>query len=362
MIENENEILVTLVGTLVVVLTTISQIWAMSRAKFKQNQKMLALENTLNHGNAIKEDPISACKKKNCSLFCNVSYLLQILFGILVFISFTCWAVYLVSVGLIDWAPLPGSLALIGLMTPIIAWRGFKHRHQAMSQLIKDIETCKKIGREDDKKASEQLEQSEKSRSELLKQPDSVKPAIVEPEIVAKPEPVRQIIPETVVLPEKRVAIQAKSAVIEKQKIPQDSILKRHFFTTLRLQAESGYPARPTDSILKRHFENFIVTEMEKYVSESIEPLIKNQSVAKSIEPPVTPAAVAVSKPKSMVCAKVHKHKLPQDSILRRHFLSRIQVDIESGLPSRPTDSILKRHYDSLIATKMAKRLDELNA
>jgi len=355
MIAIENEILVTLAGTTAIVLITVYQIWAMSRAKSKHHRKMLELENSLNHAERvnIKEYSLS-CRKEKCSLFCNVSYLFQIIFGVLVFISFTCWAVYLVSVGFIEWAPLPGSLALIGLMTPIIAWRGFKHRRQAMHRLIHDIETSQKTEFKEDKKIVEQPGQ-----------PVELKPALVEQEITAKPEPVHEIIKEAAVLPEQQIKIQAKPIRIEKQKLPQDSILRRHFLTHLRSQIESGYPSRPTDSILKRHFDNFIAAEMEKYVDGPMETAFtsktRTQTTAKPVEPAhtITPAS-ALSEPPSSTYAKAQKQKLPQDSILRRHFLTQLRFQIESGYPPRPTDSILKRHYDNLIATEMATRLEAM--
>jgi hypothetical protein len=357
----ENEIQITLIGTLVVVLITIYQIWVMSRAKFKHHQTMLKLENSLNTGEKLTNQQLTLhCKSKNCSLFCNGPYLMQIIFGILVFISFTCWAVYLVSVAYIEWAPLPGSLALIGLMTPIIAWRGFKHRRQAEIQLIHDIEISQKAGLQEDQLAAEQ-------RIE-------VKQVAAEPETIAKPEPVREVLPDPVDIPdpiaitEPCAEIQVKPIIIEKQKLPQDSILKRHFLSHLRCQIESCHPSRPSDSILKRHFDSFIATEMEKYVDGTLTPAITSKSdteaspmpkdpdVASATEAPVT------TEPQSSASSKTLKQQLPQDSILKRHYLTKIQFDIESVLPPRPTDSILKRHYDSLIATEMLKRLEKTEA
>lgn len=362
MIAIENEILITLIGTLVIVLITIYQIWSMSRAKFKHHQTMMKLENSLNTGEKIIDQKQTLqCKSKNCSLFCNASYLLQIIFGILVFVSFTCWAVYLVSVGFIEWAPLPGSLALIGLMTPIIAWRGFKHRRQAENRLIHDIEISQKEVLKEDTKVSEPAVQS------AVAEPA---PVLAKPEVIAQPESARQVMAETAEIPEKPVEILVKSIAIEKQKLPQDSILRRHFLTHLRSQIESGYPSRPTDSILKRHFDNFLATEMEKYVDEPIKPAItgktSSEAATTNIEQAVTTTtaapAAAVIEPQSPASTKIQKQQLPQDSILRRHYLTQLRLDIESGLPPHPTDSILKRHYDSLIATEMAKRLEEMEA
>jgi hypothetical protein len=356
---NENEILITLAGTLVVVLTTILQIWAMSRAKYKHNTQMLALENTLNSTAEIDKKAMAECSTHRCSLFCNTSYLLQIIFGVLIFVSFTCWAIYLVSIGFMDWAPLPGSLALIGLMTPIIAWRGFKHRQQAMSQLIEDISRCKKAGQEEDRKASEQA---------ALARVETFEPVIDEIKPVAAPEPARQILPEpeTEVVSEvvRPVPMQPKPAVvIEKQTIPQDSILKRHFLANLRVQIEVGYPSRPTDSILKRHFDSFIETEMENYIYAPCQKQVASSIDAAPIESTVAmpPNAAPVIESSTSSSTIERQHKLPQDSILRRHFLSTMQLEIESSLPPWPSDSILKRHYNSLMCSEMAKRLESLD-
>jgi len=48
---------------------------------------------------------------------------------------------------------------------------------------------------------------------------------------------------------------------------------------------------------------------------------------------------------------------IPEDSVLKRHFLSNLQAEIEMELSPRPTCSTLKRHYDSLVSVEMEKRL-----
>ncbi|HWP00366.1 MAG TPA: hypothetical protein VNL74_07045 [Methylococcus sp.] len=44
---------------------------------------------------------------------------------------------------------------------------------------------------------------------------------------------------------------------------------------------------------------------------------------------------------------------LPQDSVLRRHYLSHVRYMIESVTFPRPVDSVLRRHYEQLIAGEM---------
>ncbi len=47
---------------------------------------------------------------------------------------------------------------------------------------------------------------------------------------------------------------------------------------------------------------------------------------------------------------------IPEDSTLRRHFLSNLKSQVEAELFPRPTCSTLKRHYDSLVLAEVKKR------
>jgi len=334
MIAIENEILVTLVASLVVLVITIFQIWAMSRAKSRHHQRMLELENSLNQA----ETPKALSAKRSCALLGNGCYLMQVIFGLFVFVGFTCWAIYLVSLGFVEWAPLPGSLALIALMTPIIAWRGCKHRHQALNRQIQEIEACRKAGCAEDAKAAQQPEAPVVAWSEPTPEPEKAA--------------------ETFVSRQEATSLQVKGVTLEKQSLPQDSILRRHFLSHLRSQIESCYPAHPTDSILKRHFAHFIATEMEKYIER---PACRacHGAHAKPSDSAATPAESSVS---ASACCHAKKMAIPQDSVLRRHFLTQLRFDVEADFPSRPSDSILKRHYEQLIMIKMAARMEELGA
>ncbi len=62
------------------------------------------------------------------------------------------------------------------------------------------------------------------------------------------------------------------------------------------------------------------------------------------------PAVVAESK-------SAPKSAIPEDSALRRHYLSQLSADVAASLPAKPTDSSLKRHYEQLLAAKLADAL-----
>jgi hypothetical protein len=50
---------------------------------------------------------------------------------------------------------------------------------------------------------------------------------------------------------------------------------------------------------------------------------------------------------------KTHYPNIPQDSVLRRHYLSHLRYMIETVTSPRPVDSVLRRHYEQLIASEL---------
>jgi len=53
---------------------------------------------------------------------------------------------------------------------------------------------------------------------------------------------------------------------------------------------------------------------------------------------------------------------IPEDSVLRRHYITQLRSEIELELCPRPTDFNLQRHYDTLVAEKLECRLAKLAA
>lgn len=53
---------------------------------------------------------------------------------------------------------------------------------------------------------------------------------------------------------------------------------------------------------------------------------------------------------------------LPQDSILKRHYLTHLCSMVEALAPPRPTESVLCRHYDMMIAAKIVQCLNDKKA
>ncbi|MFI3188540.1 hypothetical protein BCS42_13550 [Crenothrix sp. D3] len=49
--------------------------------------------------------------------------------------------------------------------------------------------------------------------------------------------------------------------------------------------------------------------------------------------------------------------KIPQDSVLKRHFIAHLKSEIESSLYPCPTDPKLRQRYDAQVAAELKNRL-----
>lgn len=116
------------------------------------------------------------------------------------------------------------------------------------------------------------------------------------------------------------------STIAAEEKIPEDSALRRHYLATRQAEKEAVANPYPSDSVLRRHHD-------------SLSAAFLRQGLA------AKPAVVSEQ--------PVNHSLMPEDSTLRRHFLTQVQAEVEAQLASRPTDSALRRHYDSLVKAKM---------
>ena len=68
-------------------------------------------------------------------------------------------------------------------------------------------------------------------------------------------------------------------------------------------------------------------------------------------------AKPVLAQPQAGSSSSSEKPLVPEDSVLRRHYLTQLRSEIEQELSPRPSDFNLQRHYDSLIASKLESRL-----
>ncbi len=233
-------------------------------------------------------------QKRACS---SPSFIIQIIFGIAIFAGFAWWANHLWQGAFIELTAASAVLALIGLIMPFEDWSGIKKRNNRLNEIEAKL---KKIA------------------SSLTEPPVKV-------QVAGKPETL------AVQQPEKNTA----------EKIPEDSVLRRHYLASQAAEIEARANPYPTDSVLRRHYETMNKAKFEACVQQ-------------------------LSQPKPVVIQQVEKTavsvpKIPQDSVLRRHILTQLRSEIEASLFPRPTDSVLKRHYEALLESQLENKLAQLN-
>lgn len=120
-------------------------------------------------------------------------------------------------------------------------------------------------------------------------------------------------------------------------KIPEDSILRRHHLAALQAQKDNISHPYPSDSVLRRHYDTLHKISLPSANTT-------NDNVSAQPQPEIKAAIT-------------EKPPIPEDSILKRHFLSQLRNEIEAQLPPKPSDSALKRHYEGLVQAKLQERL-----
>lgn len=153
--------------------------------------------------------------------------------------------------------------------------------------------------------------------------------------------------------------------------VPEDSVLRRHFMQHTALMAQTVAGPRPSDSVLVRHHGQLIQSLVDACLRDEASLLKLRAGYAARI------AALAVTAPPAPVGEPAHlvaaagaapipeepppaapepaaapaprPPLIPQDSVLRRHFLHHVLYMLKSVAPPRPTDSVLVRHYEQYL-------------
>ncbi|MGZ8190883.1 MAG: hypothetical protein ACXWTS_06595 [Methylococcaceae bacterium] len=100
-----------------------------------------------------------------------------------------------------------------------------------------------------------------------------------------------------------------------------------------------------------------------KQIKETL-PEPQTKEPISSPEPICEPIIVASQQTSKTVipAPKDNDENLPQDSMLRRHYLSNLRAMIESLKSHHPTDSSLSRHYDAMIIAEIEHCLSDKEA
>ncbi|MGR9051573.1 MAG: hypothetical protein ACU84J_02890, partial [Gammaproteobacteria bacterium] len=107
--------------------------------------------------------------------------------------------------------------------------------------------------------------------------------------------------------------------------VPEDSVLRRHYFANLQAEQDALTDPYPTDSILRRHRDS-----MAKTLLDTRMPIIAER-ISTSAE------------------SKMTETKTLQNANINTRHSKRVHAEVESREAPRPTDSILRRHYDSMV-------------
>ena len=149
--------------------------------------------------------------------------------------------------------------------------------------------------------------------------------------------------------PAEQPVIAAIIEVVRTESIPEDSMLRRHYLSNLEAERMAITHPYPTDSVLRRHYESGLAWQLTSSLVAGGSPLAETTAETENC------VAVEQEQPES-------KRIIPEDSTLRRHFLSQIQAEVETNLSPRPTDATLRRHYDSLVKSRVEAYIQEIAA
>lgn len=104
----------------------------------------------------------------------------------------------------------------------------------------------------------------------------------------------------------------------------------------------------PEDSTLRRHYLQNLGA-LDDSPSVVVEPKLSEEPVV--VENSEVSADVVETSPVSRV---------PEDVVLKRHFMQQLVAETEAEMPPRPTDSTLKRHYDAQVMSLVISQLQAL--
>lgn len=181
-------------------------------------------------------------------------------------------------------------------------------------------------------------------------QPDVVQPVAdpaLTPAAVIEPEPLSESVsshPQAITEVVAAHSDQRADAEREAQKAalanpyPTDSVLRRHYETMHNIQ--------PAPAKAQPEAEPIIPLKASRPRGSIIELAINKDEQA------ATP--VAVARPTVNTAAQSF---LPEDSVLKRHFIQQLQAAIAAEMGPQPSDSVLKRHYDAAARLVLEQRL-----
>lgn len=159
------------------------------------------------------------------------------------------------------------------------------------------------------------------------------------------------------------VADEAEAIVEAAPRVPEDSVLSRHYFARLAAEKAALANPYPTESVLRRHYRQRLdaLLDLQPVGTESASDINVTEAELDVADPS---ASLELAEAAEGIAIDTHTGGsgsivVPTDSVLRRHFLAQWQRQLEAEWPDRPTDSVLKRHRQQWLEAKIAARLGE---
>lgn len=138
----------------------------------------------------------------------------------------------------------------------------------------------------------------------------------------------------------------ASSKIISPESEPE-SIVKEPIITEA-VEISDVTDVVPGDSTLRRHYLQNLVSQAESSGDVAV---VSDMAAFKDSEISAIEDVAVVSRSASVI---------PEDVVLKRHFIQQLRSEIEAKMPARPSDSTLKRHYDAQLLSVVASKLDAL--
>ncbi len=150
------------------------------------------------------------------------------------------------------------------------------------------------------------------------------------------------------------------------KKIPEDSVLRRHYLANEAAKETALHQPYPADSVLQRHYDasHKLLPESTAHLGAEAASACRTEAKGVSQKASIIEQAIgktstfsSVATAKSVAEQMARRMVVPQDAVLKRHFISQLRAEIEASMAAKPTDSVLRRHYDGLVAAELERRL-----
>ncbi len=136
--------------------------------------------------------------------------------------------------------------------------------------------------------------------------------------------------------------------------LPEDVTLRRHYLSNVNSMLQLIFP-QPTESTLKRHYAGMIESKTTACANDSAKmQALVNAYYAKKSSPIIVTTA-SVESPALVITTTIST--IPEDSTLRRHYITQMKANIASKLPPKPEDSTLRRHYQQHLHSQIKASL-----